>query len=107
MSLFWDLYFPANQRIVPRSRNMGIDFCDWTVVVRRLDLNDSALKPALLSLCLAQIGESNNDRPVSQHAIKLYGTALQEMNRALQDQDRVQSDELLAAGKLMAGYEVI
>lgn len=106
MSLFWDLYFPANERVVSRSRGVGINFCNWTLAVRMLDLTDSALRPALLALCLARIGESQNDRPVSQQAIKLYGTALKEMHVALQDQDRVQSDELLAAGKLMAGYEV-
>lgn len=106
MSLFWDLYFPANELIVPKSRNVGINFYNWTLAVRRLDLNDSTLRPALLALCLARIGESHNDRPVSQQAIELYGTALKEMSLALQDQNRVQSDELLAAGKLMAGYEV-
>lgn len=106
MSLFWDLYFPANERASSKSRNVGINFCNWTLAVRMLDLTDSALRPALLALCLARIGESQNDRPVSQQAIKLYGTALKEMHVALQDQDRVQSDELLAAGKLMAGYEM-
>lgn len=30
------------------------------------DLNDSALRPALLALYLARIGESNNDRPVRE-----------------------------------------
>lgn len=106
LSMFWDLYFPANERIAPRSRKIGINFCNWTVAVRRLDLNDSALRPAVLALSLARIGESNNDRPVSEQAIKLYGTALKEMNLALQDQVRVQTDEVSAAGKLMAGYEV-
>ncbi|KAI4130667.1 MAG: hypothetical protein LQ338_001644 [Usnochroma carphineum] len=104
--MFWDLYFPANERIAPRSRKIGINFCNWTVAVRRLDLNDSALRPAVLALSLARIGESNNDRPVSEQAIKLYGTALKEMNLALQDQVRVQTDEVSAAGKLMAGYEM-
>ncbi|KAI4198309.1 MAG: hypothetical protein LQ348_002038 [Seirophora lacunosa] len=106
LSLFWDLYFPANERTVPSSRKVGINFSNWTLAVRRLDLNDSALRPALLALCLARIGESNNDRPVREQSIKLYGTALKEMNLALQDQARVQTDELLAAGKLMAGYEM-
>ncbi|KAL8958035.1 MAG: hypothetical protein Q9193_004830 [Seirophora villosa] len=106
LSLFWDLYFPANERTVPSSRKVGINFSNWTLAVRRLDLNDSALRPALLALCLARIGESNNDRPVREQSIKLYGTALKEMNLALQDEARVQTDELLAAGKLMAGYEM-
>ncbi|KAL8647505.1 MAG: hypothetical protein Q9210_005518 [Variospora velana] len=106
LSFFWDLYFPANERTVPRSRKVGINFSNWTLAVRKLDLNDSALRPALLALCLARIGESNNDRPVSEQSIKLYGTALKEMNLALRDSVRVQTDELLAAGKLMAGYEM-
>ncbi|KAL8988313.1 MAG: hypothetical protein Q9177_002591 [Variospora cf. flavescens] len=65
-----------------------------------------ALRPALLALCLARIGESNSDRPLQQKSIKLYGTGLKEMNFALRDSVRVQTDELLVAGKLMAGYEV-
>ncbi|KAL8762847.1 MAG: hypothetical protein Q9184_001233 [Pyrenodesmia sp. 2 TL-2023] len=106
ISLFWDLYFPANERVVPKSRIVAINFCNWTVAVRKLDLSDSALRPALLALSLAQIGQSNNDRAVSEQAVKLYGTALKEMSLALRDQARVQTDELLAAGKAMAGYEV-
>ncbi|KAL9006043.1 MAG: hypothetical protein Q9188_001221 [Gyalolechia gomerana] len=88
---------------VSRSRNAGINFCNWTLAVRMLDVSDSALRPALLALCLAWIGESQNDRPVNEQDIKLYGTALKEMHIALQDQNWVQSDKLLAAGKLMAG----
>ncbi|KAI4200932.1 MAG: hypothetical protein LQ350_003618 [Teloschistes chrysophthalmus] len=72
-----------------------------------MDLSDSALKPAILSLCLARIGEDSNDRRVSEHAMKLYGTALKEMSRALQDSKRVQTDEILAAGKLMSRYEIL
>ncbi|KAL8843347.1 MAG: hypothetical protein Q9170_000205 [Blastenia crenularia] len=106
MSLFWDLYFPGNESIAPRSRKVGIHFSNWTLAVRRLDLNDSALRPALLALSLARIGESHNDRSVSQQAIELYGTALKEMGLALRDPTRVQSDEILATGKLMAGYEM-
>ncbi|KAL8899370.1 MAG: hypothetical protein Q9207_006239, partial [Kuettlingeria erythrocarpa] len=107
LSLFWGLYFPANEQVVPQSRKIGINFCNWTVAVRNLDLGDSALRPALLALSLARIGESNDDRAVSEQAIKLYGTALKEMNLALRDQARVQTDELLAAGKLMAAYEIL
>lgn len=106
VSLFGELYFPANERVVSRSRNAGINFCNWALAVRMLDVSGSALRPALLALCLAWIGESQNDRPVSEQAIKLCGTALKEMHIALQYQNMVQSDELLAAGKLMAGDEV-
>ncbi|KAL9598361.1 MAG: hypothetical protein Q9219_004523 [cf. Caloplaca sp. 3 TL-2023] len=105
MSIFWDLYFPASEHVLPKARKIGINFCNWTVAVRRLNLDDSALRSALLALSLAQIGESHNDRPVSEQAIKFYGMALKEMHLALQDPKRLQSDELLAAGKLMAGYE--
>ncbi|KAL9012889.1 MAG: hypothetical protein Q9173_002379 [Seirophora scorigena] len=106
LSHFWDLYIPVNERTVPSSRKVGINFSNWTLAVRRLDLNDSALRPALLAFCLAWIGKSNNDRPVLEQSIKLYGTALKEMNPALQDQARVQTDEFLATGKLMAGYDM-
>lgn len=44
--------------------------------------------------------------PFSEQSIKLYGTALKEKNIALRDSVQVQTDEPLAGGKLMAGYEV-
>lgn len=91
---------------MPSSKKVGISICNWTVAVRRLDLNDSALRPALLALSLVQIGESSNDRAVSEQAIKLYGTTLKEINLALQNQDRLQTDKLSTAGKLTVGYEV-
>ncbi|KAL8725021.1 MAG: hypothetical protein Q9166_007620 [cf. Caloplaca sp. 2 TL-2023] len=105
VSLFWELYFPANGHIVPRS--CGIKWRDWITVVQKLDLDDAALRPALLAFCLARIGTGHNDQAVSKQALKMYGTALKEMNRALRDSKRVQTEEILAAGKLMAGYEII
>ncbi|KAL8780878.1 MAG: hypothetical protein Q9194_000650 [Teloschistes cf. exilis] len=101
MSHFWDLYFPANHAL-PKSKRNGLACCNWTLDVQKMDVSDSALKPAILSLCLARIGEDRNDRRVSEHAMKLYGTALKEMNRALQDSKRIHTDEILAAGKLMS-----
>ncbi|KAI4240178.1 MAG: hypothetical protein L6R40_005312 [Gallowayella cf. fulva] len=105
VSLFWDLYFPANGSIVPNS-SLGIDHRNWVSVVHKLDLNDTALRPALLAFCLARIGTGHKDQAVGEQAIKLYGTALKEMNRALGDNKRVHTDEVLAAGKLMAQYEM-
>ena len=75
-------------------------------MVQRLDLEDAALKPALLAFCLARIGVGHNDQALSEQAIRLYGTALKEMNLALRNGSRIHTDETLAAGKLMAHYEV-
>ncbi|KAL8874590.1 MAG: hypothetical protein Q9174_000117 [Haloplaca sp. 1 TL-2023] len=106
MALFWDLYFPTKIQATACSRSMGINCRNWTLAVQRLDLNDSALKPAVLALCLARIGESRDDRPLREHAVKLYCTALKEMSRALQDKKRIHTDEILAAGKMMSQYEM-
>ncbi|KAL8676650.1 MAG: hypothetical protein Q9186_006849 [Xanthomendoza sp. 1 TL-2023] len=107
VGIFWNLYYPASERFVPRTYRVGIDYRNWITAVQKLDLNDTALRSALLAFCLARIGTSHNDQAVSQQGLKLYGTALKEMNRALRDNKRVQTDEILAAGKLMAGYEVL
>lgn len=85
---------------------MGLDFRNWITVVQKLDLEDAALRPALLAFCLARIGVSHNDQAVSEQAIKLYGTALKEMNLAIRDGKRIHTDEILTAAKLMAHYEV-
>ncbi|KAL8650390.1 MAG: hypothetical protein Q9226_005163 [Calogaya cf. arnoldii] len=106
VSIFFDLYCPANERLVPKSSTVGFDFRNWITVVQKLDLEDAALRPALLSFCLARIGVSHNDRAMSERAIKLYGTALKEMNVAIRDGKRSHTDEVLAAGKLMAQYEM-
>ncbi|KAL8738704.1 MAG: hypothetical protein Q9181_000526 [Wetmoreana brouardii] len=105
IALFWDVYFPGHNRIESTLGNGGIICRNWTLVIHRLDLNDSALRPALLSLCLARLGEVRNDRSVTEQAIKFYGAALKEMNHALKDSKKVQSDEVLVAGKLMSLYE--
>ncbi|KAL8706175.1 MAG: hypothetical protein Q9201_000753 [Fulgogasparrea decipioides] len=106
IALFWDVYFPANKRIESTSRNGGIICRNWTLVIHRLDLNDSTLRPALLTFCLARLGEIHNDRSVTEQAINIYGTALKEMSHALHDSRKVQSDEVLVAGKLMSLYEM-
>ncbi|KAL8857667.1 MAG: hypothetical protein Q9178_005832 [Gyalolechia marmorata] len=106
LSIFWDLYFPANERLVPKSSTVGIDYRSWITVIPKLDLNDAALRPALLAFCLARIGGGHSDPKMSEQALKVYGTALKEMNRALRDGRRIQTNEILAAGKLLAGYEM-
>ncbi|KAL8757472.1 MAG: hypothetical protein Q9199_002210 [Rusavskia elegans] len=106
LSLFFDLYCPTKERLVPRSSTVGLDFRNWITVVQKLDLEDAALRPALLAFCLARIGVSHNDQAVSEQAIKLYGTALKEMNLAIRDGKRIHTDEILAAAKLMAHYEM-
>ncbi|KAL8716403.1 MAG: hypothetical protein Q9220_000310 [cf. Caloplaca sp. 1 TL-2023] len=107
VSLFWNIYFPANEHLALRSGPLGINNLNWISALRNMDLDDSALRPALLAVSLARIGQSYTDNPMAKQALKLYGTALREMNRALQDENRIQTDEILAAGKLMAAYEII
>ena len=106
VSAFFDLYFPANELLLPESATVALNFSNWITVVQRLDLEDAALKPALLAFCLARIGVGHNDQALSEQAIRLYGTALKEMNLALRNGSRIHTDETLAAGKLMAHYEV-
>ncbi|KAL8948443.1 MAG: hypothetical protein Q9222_005377 [Ikaeria aurantiellina] len=105
VSLFWEIYFPASEHLALRSGHLGINNLNWVSAVRKMDLDDSALRPALLAVSLARIGQSYTDKPMTEQALKLYGMALREMNRALQDEKRIRTDEILAAGKLMAAYE--
>ncbi|KAL8835740.1 MAG: hypothetical protein Q9176_006749 [Flavoplaca citrina] len=106
VSAFFDLYFPANELLLPESATVALNFSNWITVVQRLDLEDAALKPALLAFCLARIGVGHNDQALSEQAIRLYGTALKEMNLALRNGSRIHTDETIAAGKLMAHYEM-
>ncbi|KAL9037669.1 MAG: hypothetical protein Q9214_005599 [Letrouitia sp. 1 TL-2023] len=69
-------------------------------------MNDAVLRPALLALCLARIGESNKDSSLTQEGVKRYGRALHQTQIALRNPRRIQSDELIAACKLLAIYEM-
>ena len=106
LTLFWDLYLPKGDKGLFHSSIIGPRSQSWTEIVRDLNLDDRTLRPALLAVCLARIGESKKDPPLIQQGIKQYGKALLEMNQALHDKNRAQTDEVLATGKLMAAYEV-
>ncbi|KAI4275784.1 MAG: hypothetical protein LQ337_002945 [Flavoplaca oasis] len=106
VSAFFGLYFPANELLLPKSATVALNFSNWITVVQRLNLQDAALRPALLAFCLARIGVGQNDQALSEQAIRLYGTALKEMDLALRNGNRIHTDETLAAGKLMAHYEM-
>ncbi|KAL8996794.1 MAG: hypothetical protein Q9169_003763 [Polycauliona sp. 2 TL-2023] len=106
VGIFFDLYFPASERLLLESSTLELQFCNWITVVQKLDLEDAVLRPALLAFCLARIGVGHDDKNVSEQAIQLYGTALKEMNLAIRDGKRLYTNEVLAAGKLMAQYEM-
>ena len=106
LSLFWSLYLPKSGSVSSGIRSLGMRYPNFTDIVPTLNLNDTALRPALLALCLSRIGENNKDLPLVEQGIKFYGTALRQMKIALEDQQRIRSNEIIAACKLLAVYEV-
>lgn len=106
LSLFWDLYLPKFQSSPRKSRCLSLCYRNLTEVVPDLDMNDAVLRPALLALCLARIGESSKDPSLTQEGMRMYGRALHQMQIALRNPRRIQSDELIAACKLLSIHEV-
>lgn len=102
-ALFWDIYLPKYP--LGPTGSLGVPVSLWTKIVTTLYPNDIALRTALLAIAVDCIGRQFDDRLYTEKGIGLYGKALRETNRALQDPRRAHSDEVLAACRLLGSYE--
>jgi hypothetical protein len=75
-------------------------------VLPTLYTQDDALKTAVLALSSAVVGQARDDQWMIEQGKKLYGRSLLEMNEALRDPVRSQSDALLAVPRVMGLFEV-
>lgn len=106
-SSFWDLYMPRGNCEV---RDRYILACkhpmNWTVVVPELPGTEPSLERAFSALSIARVGRDNEDDRLVRESRKLYGKALNDLNRALSDPIRRYSDEVLTASMVLSLYEV-
>lgn len=77
---------------------------DWSNSVEQMYRQDSVVKSALLALSLSCYGRQYKKQAVLVEGTHQYSRALALISRALRD-DRMTSDEVLAACKLFVVYE--
>jgi len=106
-ALFWDLYLPHG---VAEVHDGMLQKCDhppnWTSVLLELSQDEPALDLAFSALSISRVGRSNQDIRLVKESTKVYGKALKDLQRALTDSSRAQSEEVLAACALLGLYEI-
>lgn len=68
--------------------------------------SEPALDLAFSALSISRVGRSNNDLRLVKESTKMYGRALKNLQRALYDESRMHTAEVLAACSLLGLYEV-
>lgn len=106
-ALFWDLYLPYGAAEV---NNAMLSRCDhvpnWTSIVLELPQDEPALNLAFSALSVSRVGRSNNDLRLVKESTKIYGRALKDLQKALYDESRMRTVEVLAACSILGLYEV-
>lgn len=100
---FWTEFLPKDDI---RSRSLAyLDAAPWVEVAQSLATQDTTVRFALDAVAFASLGRIRLDENLQERGIELYGRALRETNRGLQQPTRAQSDGLLAACRLLGLYE--
>ncbi|KAJ9649909.1 hypothetical protein H2198_010766 [Neophaeococcomyces mojaviensis] len=106
-ALFWDLYLPHG---IAEARDGMLQKCNhppnWTSILLELPHDEPALELAFSALSISRVGRSNHDIRLVKESTKVYGRALKDLQRALTDKSRTQTEEVLAACSLLGLYEV-
>lgn len=106
-ALFWDLYLPHG---IAEVHDDMLKKCNhlpnWTAVLLELSQSEPALDLAFSALSISRVGRSNNDLRLVKESTKIYGRALKDLQKALYDDSRMHSAEVLAACSLLGLYEI-
>lgn len=106
-ALFWDLYLP---RGIAEVHDEMLHRCNhppnWTSVLLELSQAEPALDLAFSALSISRVGRSNNDLRLVKESTKIYGRALKDLQKALSDESRMSTAEVLAACSLLGLYEM-
>lgn len=106
-ALFWDLYLPHGIAEVHDAMLMKCNHPpDWTSILLEMPQDEPALDLAFSALSVSRVGRSNQDLRLVKESTKVYGRALKDLQRALADSSRMQSEEVLAACSLLSLYEI-
>lgn len=104
LGLFWELYLPYGQNFTSAQGQFTTG--SWLRIVDSIYHREDTLKQALLAMSLGIVGQRHGDTWMTQQGFATHGRALREMSRAVESPERSRRDELLAAARLMALFEV-
>ncbi|KAL0261775.1 hypothetical protein SLS55_003207 [Diplodia seriata] len=104
LGLFWEAYLPKSMSFTPK--NIQLTTGSWLGILDSIYHRETTLKYALLAISLATIGRQRGDFWMVSQGYDSHGRALREMAYALQTTERAQTDELIAASKLLGLFEV-
>lgn len=106
-ALFWDLYLPHG---VAEVHDEMLSRCNhppnWTSVLLELSSAEPCLDLALSALSISRVGRSHNDLRLVKESTKIYGRALKDLQKALYDDSRMHTAEVLAACSVLGLYEI-
>ncbi|RNJ54870.1 hypothetical protein D7B24_009335 [Verticillium nonalfalfae] len=104
LDLFWRAYLPSGKAFTPYASGYSIG--GWTAVSRDLFHTDSALRKALLAMCLGTLGREGGEPWMVREGLRSYTQALGEMTIGLRSPEKRSSDAFLVASRLMGLYEL-
>ena len=102
---FWERFLPRED---PNTVYVGGVYpVPWSKTFLELSDSDESVKLAMQACALVLRSRATTDQRLRQMAIRFYGQALGRTNKALQDPTTAQSDEVLAACRALANYELL
>lgn len=101
---YWDLYLPKGD--FANQKNGKDSSIAWAETAQGLSASNSTLHLALLALSVTSAARSNNDAQMMVQGNKLYGEALQRLNRSLQIRTAAQQDSVIPTCMFLSLYEV-
>lgn len=100
LSAFWEYYSPAYKTV------QGVSSHDWLQKAISLKCRPDALNLSLKALAMTRLGSLYKDSALVYNGRVIYSRALTEFHKALSNQRELYQDDILAAGYVLAVYEV-
>ncbi len=105
-SLFYSVFLPRTPFTTQTSLTSFRNSSNWTHFIPELVNNDLSLQLAFLALSSSRIGHDSHDENLLASSQNLYGKALREMQRALSDPKRRNTEEVILACSTLGLYEI-
>ncbi|MCJ1437906.1 hypothetical protein MMC27_007293 [Xylographa pallens] len=102
---FWSCWMPRAAGH-PSRRTTSMNFAQHVALLQSLSARDRTLRAAMRACSFTCLSGTQDESNLRLSSMRLYGTALQEVNRALRSQARMTSDAVLAACRLLAICEI-
>jgi hypothetical protein len=78
----------------------------WTELIQNIKKEDTSLQDSFSALSISRVGQGSKDTRLLRASTELYGKALKELQLALYDPKRMNSNQVLMACMLLGLYEV-